>query len=98
MMSLSFQILKSFLTGCFLYQKTLILTIQNLQEMISVKEDAITVNTDPGRMEEEEVEITENQTTDPLKEEDKKEQSCDPRSWLFLFKIHSINLKWSIED
>ena len=84
--------------GCFLYRKTLILTIQNLQETTSEKEDVIMVNTDPGRMEEEEVEITENQTTDPLKEEDKKEQSCDRRSWLFLFNIHSINLKWSIED
>ena len=66
--------------------------------MISVKEGAIMVNTDPARMEEEEVVITENQTTDPLKEEDKKEQSCDHRSWLFLFRIHSINLRWSIED
>ena len=49
-----------------------ILTIQNLQGLTSVKEDAITVNTEPGRMEGEEVEITENQTTEPSKEEDKR--------------------------
>lgn len=43
------------------------------------------------------MEITENQTTDPLKEED-KEQSCDPRSWLFLLRIVRINLNLSIKD
>ena len=46
-------------------------TIQNHLEAIHEKEEGILVLTDPVRMEEEEVVITEKQTTDPLREGDK---------------------------